>query len=210
MSDVNKVGTDFAELLKSLGEAVDGTDNLVKALPQEDDGDDAAVAAAAADGAGENPEDEDDEDDAGEGEGMMAKSAGADEGFVDATDLLKSLMDRQDTTEGTLAKALTSLTTTISKQNDLIKSLQDQVVTLRNEGRGRKSVSAVSDKRAGGDTLAKSMNAEGTITPADLLAKSDVAFKAGKISGAEFNTVDVCLRNGWSIDPGVLTKIASA
>ena len=205
MSGEKKPESSFDELLKSLGEVVDSADNLVKALP-EADGDDAAVVAAAQDAgvntdaaaAGDGDEDED-EDENVDGEDL-----------VDATDLLKSLMARQDTTEGALAKALHGLTGAMSKQNDLIKSLQSEVATLRNQGRGRKTMLNVADRQPIGE-LAKSAAAEdGKITPADLLAKSQAAFAAGKISGVEANTVDVCLRNSWPIDASILTKVAQA
>lgn len=212
MSGEKKPESSFDELLKSLGEVVDSTDNLVKALP-EADGDDAAVVAAAQDAgvntdaaaAGDGDEDEDENVD---GEDLAKSQTGDD--LVDATDLLKSLMARQDTTEGALAKALHGLTGAMSKQNDLIKSLQSEVATLRNQGRGRKTMLNVADRQPIGE-LAKSAAAEdGKITPADLLAKSQAAFAAGKISGVEANTVDVCLRNSWPIDASILTKVAQA
>lgn len=216
MSVNNQPGSSFDDLLKSLGEVANQADTLAKAAP--DAADDENVAAAAADAgvnvdgaAGAGGNDEDLEDDVGGGEGGDLKKS--DDGMVDATELLKSLMARQETTDGTLAKALTSLTGVMSKQNDMIKSLQTEVAALRNQGRGRKTMLAVSEKQPIGD-LAKSAAAaaegEGKITPDELLAKSAAAFAAGKISGVEHNTVDVCLRNGWAIDAGVLTKIAHA
>ena len=125
MSGENKPGG-FEELLKSLSDAADEVDTLAKAdAPAADalgaddeddevpaDGDDAAVAAAAADGAGGDD---------------MAK--GGDD-MVDATELLKSMLARQDDTDGVLAKALGSFTQVVSKQNALIKSLQSEVRAL--------------------------------------------------------------------------------
>lgn len=208
MSGENKPGG-FEELLKSLSDAADEVDTLAKAdAPAADalgadgedddevpaDGDDAAVAAAAADGAGGDD---------------MAK--GGDD-MVDATELLKSMLARQDDTDGVLAKALGSFTQVVSKQNALIKSLQSEVRALASQGRGRKTMLNVAEKPGVSDVMAKSQGAqgEGAITPADLLAKSNAAYAAGAITGAQLNTVDVCLRNHWPIDAGILTKIAGA
>lgn len=211
MSGENKPGG-FEELLKSLSDAADETETLAKAAApaavvpaaggaddSDDDeevpadGDDAAVAAAAADGE----------------DGVMAK--GGDD-MVDATELLKSMLARQDDTEGVLAKALGSFTQVVSKQNALIKSLQSEVRALAGQGRGRKTMLNVAEKPGVSDVMAKSQGAqdEGAITPADLLAKSNAAYAAGAITGAQLNTVDVCLRNHWPIDAGILTKIAGA
>lgn len=207
MSGENKPGG-FEELLKSLSDAADEVDTLAKAdAPAADalgadgedddevpaDGDDAAVAAAAADGE----------------DGVMAK--GGDD-MVDATELLKSMLARQDDTDGVLAKALVSFTHVVSKQNALIKSLQSEVRALASQGRGRKTMLNVAEKPGVSDVMAKSQAADnaGSITPADLLAKSNAAYAAGAISGAQLNTVDVCLRNNWPIDAGLLTKIAGA
>lgn len=197
---------DFDELLKSLNEVAEQSDTLAKAAaPAPDDKQVAAAAAQAGaggkgDGDGDEGEDDDEDD------------------MVDATQLVKSLMERQDSNENVLAKALTGFTDIMSKQNktiaaqgNLIKSLQTEVQALGGQGRGRKSQVAPIAKPGISDTLAKSHGADdGAITPADLLAKSNAAYSAGKLSGSEFNTVDVCLRNGWPIDAGILTKVASA
>lgn len=213
MSVEKKPGSSFDELLKSLGEVVDQADTLAKAMPEGDD--DAAVASAAADAgvdvdatAADAEEEEGGEGDGeGGGEGGDLKKS---DDMVDATELLKSLIDRQDTAEGTLAKVLTGLTGALSKQNDLIKSLQADVAALRSQGRGRKTMLQVSEKLPLGDMAKSAAAEEGKISAQDLLAKSQAAFAAGKISGVEANTVDVCLRNGWNIDPGILTKVAAA
>ncbi|WP_441280577.1 hypothetical protein [Tardiphaga sp. 862_B3_N1_1] len=215
MSVEKKEGA-FADLLKSLQETSDNTEKLAKGPAKDDD---ATVAAAAADGgdaaagdageAGANPEDEPDGEEFG-------KSLG--EGMVDATDLLKSLMGRLDISDELLAKALPQVATTLATQSqvlksqgDLIKSLQDEVKVLAGQGRGRKTLLTVAEKPGVADLLAKSDAADdGKITPDQLMAKSNAAYEAKKISGAELNTVDACLRNGWTIDPRILTKVAGA
>ena len=203
--------TSFDELLKSLQQVAEGADTLAKAAPAAED--DKTVAAAAADSGvdapGGNPEDEEE----GEGE-EFGKSLGADASgaeMIDATELVKSMLARQDATDGVLAKAMTSMVGAMSKQNELIKSLQAEVRTLAGQGRGRKTMVTIADKPGVADVLAKSEAAEeGKITTGELLAKSHAAHAAKKISGVELNTIDVCLRNNWPIDAGILQKVALA
>lgn len=216
MSVKNEQGGSFDELLKSLAQVAEGADTLAKAAPAAAEGeDDKTVAAAAADSgvaAGCNPED--DEEEGGEGGETFGKSMGAAEDgseMIDATELVKSLMARQDTTDGVLAKAMTSMVGAMSKQNDLIKSLQAEVRTLAGQGRGRKTLVTIAEKPGVADVLAKSEAADdGKITPSELLAKSQAAHAAHKISGVELTTIDVCLRNNWPIDAGILQKVALA
>lgn len=217
MSVKNEQGGSFDELLKSLAQVAEGADTLAKAAPAAAEGeDDKTVAAAAADSgvaaAGGNPEDE--EDEGGEGGESFGKSMGAAEDgseMIDATELVKSLMARQDSTDGVLAKALSSVAGALGKQNDLIKSLQAEVRTLAGQGRGRKTLVTIAEKPGVADVLAKSEAADdGKITPSELLAKSQAAHAAHKISGVELTTIDVCLRNNWPIDAGILQKVALA
>lgn len=204
--------SNFDELLKSLAQVAEGTDTLAKAAPAA--ADDKTVAAAAADSGVTtpegNPEDEENEDEGQE----FGKSLGADAGgseFIDATDLVKSMLARQDATDGVLAKAMTSMVGAMSKQNELIKSLQAEVRTLAGQGRGRKTMVTIADKPGVANVLAKSEAADdGKITAGELLAKSNAAYSAKKITGTELNTIDACLRNNWPIDAGILQKVALA
>lgn len=215
--------SDFDELLKSLKQTEDDAETLAKSAPGEgadggdddDDDDDDAVAAAAADSGVALPAGEGDDDEGEDDEGEeFGKSFGQDadgNDLVDATDLVKSILEHQEKTDDVLAKAMTSMVSAMSKQNDLIKSLQSQVATLAGQGRGRKAMLNVHEKPNPTDVMAKSQaGAAAVITPSDLLAKADAAYQAGQITGAQANTVDVCLRNNWPIDPGILQKLAVA
>ena len=164
---------------------------------------------------GENPEDEDEGEDGDESEGKtFGKSLGANadgDELVDATDLVKSILARQEGSEQMLTKAVASMAGTLTKQNDLIKSLQSEMRSLAGAGRGRKTMVSIAEKVGVSDMVAKSEGAStGAITGADLLVKSNAAHAAKKISGVELNTIDVCLRNGWPIDPGILQRVALA
>lgn len=210
----------FDDLLKALNDVE--SDTPAAPAPGEDT-DDESIAAAAADGDNDG---EPDGDEGKEGEAapvakggkpapVMAKSFafvddnGNEQEAVDATDLIKSIMAKQDQTSDVLAKALSSVTATMAKQNDMLKSMQARLDVLAGQGKGRKTVLTVSEKPNVGDTnvMAKSQNA---ITPADLMAKANAAFDAGKITGRDLNVVSVCLRQNEKIDAGLLSKIALA
>ena len=192
----------FNELLAQLKAAEDEQITLAKALPAEDGKDDETIQAAAAEGDDanpENPEDYDDDADDAEDEKPMAKSVmamvdGEEVEAVDATDLIKSLMDRVDAHDDVMAKALASTLSTIKAQGDMIKSLQSQVSKLAGQGKGRKTVLSVVEKPASGETMAKSQ--QDGMTPADFMAKANAAFSAGKLTGKELTTLDVAVRNG--------------
>ena len=207
MSYAAQSGTNFDELLKSLKQTEDDAETLAESSPDDDA---VAAAAAASDVALPVGEDDDDEDDDGEEFGKSLGFGEDGEHLVDATDLVKSMLERQEKADDILAKAMTSMVSAMGKQNNLIKSLQSQVAALASQGRGRKAMLSVNEKPNPTDVMAKSEAAGAAITPADLLAKAEAAYQAGSITGAQANTIDVCLRNHWPIDPGILHKLAGA
>lgn len=207
-----------------LGELQAENEAMAKALPADDGKDDKKIQAAAGEGGGEGGEGG---EGAGEGEG---EGAGAGEGApfgksltltdaegnpieaIDGTELVKSLMDevgalkgQVGTNETTMAKALESTLGVVKSQGALIKSLIARVDALSGQGRGRKTVLAVTEKVATG-ALAKSQQEEG-ISTAEFLVKSEAAFNAQKISGLEFTTIDVSLRSNVAIDPALVSKV---
>lgn len=213
------MSNNFEALLKELGDVAAEQETMAKAMPEpvapnpedgEEDGDDAAIAAAAAE-AGAKPAAPGDADDAPAfGKSFeFTDAAGATHEAVDATELVKSLIGRLDSSEDVLAKALTSMAGSLKSQGDLIKSLSSQVQALSSQGRGRKAMLTVSEKPAIGDTMAKA-NAESGVTPEQFFAKANAAFDAGKISGKELNVVSVSLRGNHPIEPGLIQKIALA
>ena len=207
----------FDELLAQLKSAEEEQTTLAKALPAEDGEDDETIQAAAAEGDtdadDENPEDGHDEPDGDEAKKPMAKSVtamvdGEEIEAVDATELIKSLVDRVETQESTLAKALTSTLGTIKAQVDMIKSLAAEVKKLAGQGKGRKTVLTVIEKPAAGEQpMAKSQ--QDGFTPQEFLAKAESAFKAGKMSGLEFTTADVAIRSGTPVPSGIIAKALS-
>jgi hypothetical protein len=203
-----------------LGELQADNEAMTKALPADDGKDDAKIQAAAGEGGGNdnvNPDDDEDDEDKDPGE-LMGKSMtltdaeGNSIDAVDGTELVKSLIadigalkGQVGSHEDTMAKALESTLGVVKTQGTLIKSLMARVEELAGQGRGRKTVLALTEKVAAGE-LKKSQTDEG-LTPKEFLAKSDAAFSAGRITGLEFTTIDVCIRQNAAIDPALVSKV---
>lgn len=217
----------FDKLLAELDGLVTDQETMRKALPAGDGEDDKNIQAAAAEGGdmddvnvdgkaptGDDDDDEDGGEPMGKSLGTVTLESGEQVEAVDGTELVKSLMDQvgklgeqQTASEQALTKAVETCVTLIKSNNDMVKSLQEEIVKLRGEGRGRKTVLNVSEKPAAGTQLAKS---EPTgMTGAEFLAKSHAAFDARKITGTELTTIDVALRSGAPVDPKVIQKVLS-
>lgn len=205
----------FEELLKALKETEDeATATLARA--QAPDVEDAGLE--------DDPEVVDtDADEGGDDAAIQAAADAADFGksfeftddngekhqAVDATILVKSLMERAERTDDTLAKALTAMNGVVAKQGELIKSLTDQVKALSSQGRGRKAVVSIVEKPDAG-TLAKSQASEEGMSTEQFFAKANAAFDAEKISGKDLNVISVCLRSNHPIEPALIQKVMSA
>lgn len=210
----------FEELLKALNDAEAETDEVLAQAKEpvdpdleDDPEDDEMIAAAAGEGA---PAPAAAPAAAGDEDGEFGKSfeftdaAGNKQQAVDATELVKSLIDRQDTTETVLAKAMNSMTSLVQKQGDLIKSLTQEVRSLSAQGRGRKTMLNVAEKPDAG-VLAKSQGAAADgMTTQEFFAKANAAFDAEKISGKDLNVISVCLRSNHAIDPELIQRVVSA
>lgn len=208
----------FEQLLAELKTVSDEQETLAKSLPAEDGKDDEAIQAAAADGDEDDGAEGDgaaanadgDKDDKGDGKEPMAKSMtaivdGEEVEAIDATEMLKSLSGRIDAQESTLAKALEVTLSTIKSQGEMIKSLTAEVKKLAGQGKGRKTVLAISERPdPGTQTLAKS---EPTQQPGEILAKALTAQKAGKITGGDVARCELAIQSGVSIPADVLARI---
>lgn len=218
----------FQELLKSLNEAADQADETSTTLakageeeggnPEDKEGDDdATIAAAAAAAATEAAKGAKGADKGGEGEGkpfgksMTATTeSGEQVEAIDATELVKSLVARQDATDANLNKALETVLGVVQKQGELIKSMGAEMAKLASTGRGRKAVLAITEKPST-DTLAKGGQGEPEqLTYDTLMTKANAAFDAGKITGRELTGIDVARRSGVMPDTDVLKKFINA
>lgn len=205
----------FQELLAALSTAEDDSANLAKSVAAEpatteledEPDDDATIAAAAGAAAPDAPGGDEADETLGKSMSVTGEDGQAFEAF-DATEFIKSMGARQATTDETLAKALQSFASVTAKQNEMIKSLSDQVRSLSAQGRGRKAVLSVVDKPEAGGQLAKSQEAANPgMTPDVFFAKANTAFDEGKISGKELNVISVCLRSNHPIEQQLVSKV---
>jgi hypothetical protein len=205
----------FDELLKAL-DAVADEQNTDGTDTSSGDDTDETVAAAAADSGVAAPGAAKVDDDAGgddDDAAPMAKSfvlrddQGNEQEAVDATQILKSLIGRQDGTEEVLAKAIGTMTQTLKAQGDLIKSLSAKVTQLSDQGRGRKTVLNVFDKPA---TMAKSVDAQSApaaLSGDEIMAKCLAAQKSGALTGMDVARAEVALNNGVAVPADIVSRI---
>ena len=206
-------------------------ETMAKAMPGDDGADDDKVQAAAAaanpdaDGDGENdvtgddlsPEGGEGLGDKGEGDGdddeTMGKSFalkledGTELEAIDGTELVKSLMDREESNEGTVMKAHGAAVDLLGKQGDMIKSLQDEVKKLAGEGRGRKTVVSVSEKPVAGATMAKSQGAADGLSANEFMAKALAAQASGRLTGLDVARAESALNKGLPVPQDVVNRV---
>lgn len=210
----------FDKLLDDLGALAADQETMAKSYTPDDDAADDKNIADAADDKGDGDLDDDGTVDENgkpvEGEGdddekPMGKSFelelenGEKVNAIDATDLLKSMMGRQDTQETALTKALEITLGTIKTQGDMLKSLQDQVTKLSNAGRGRKTAVTMHEKAAP-TSMAKSHEPEG-VSPNEFMAKALVLQEQGKLSGLDVSRAEAYINRGEEIPMDIRSKV---
>lgn len=205
-------------------------ETMAKAMPGDDAADDDKIAAAAAnanpdaDGDGDNDvtgehiEPDGDEGagaEGGDGDGdeTMGKSFalklddGTELEAIDGTELVKSLMARVESNEGTVMKALGTAVELLGKQGDMIKSLQAEAKKLAGEGRGRKTVVSVSEKPTAGTTMAKSQGADDGMSANEFMAKALSAQAAGRLTGLDVARAESALNKGLPVPQDVVNRV---
>lgn len=209
----------FDKLMQELGTLQSDQEAMTKSLPADDGKDEEKIQAAAAEGGlgdGGNADDKGGKPDGDADDKPMAKSFevvledGSKVEAVDGTELVKSLTERLDGQESTMAKALDSMVGLIKGQNEMIKSLSDQVKKLSGEGRGRKAVVSITEKptaTAHTDTMAKSIGAGDGVTADQFFAKALSAQKEGRISGGEIALAETLLNKGQEIPPSIVARV---
>lgn len=208
----------FDKLMADLAQASTDQETMRKALPAEDGTDDTSIQAAAAEGGAQDDKGGDGKKPAaegeGEGEGGDGKPMGksftvklADGTEVEATDgaeMIKSLTERLDATETTMAKALGDAVGLIRGQADMIKSLGEQVTKLRGEGRGRKAVVSLNVKQ---DATALAKSDDKGLKPGEFMAKAMTAMTAGKITGMDIAHAESCLNRGEAVPAHIIQSV---
>lgn len=209
-----------ADLAKAIGEGAEGdADGGAGEGDADGDADDDAIAAAAADGADAGGDDAGG-DDEGDALGKSLKIIGEDgeeQEAIDATDLIKSLVDRVESTETDMTKALTKVADLLKSQATEIGALRGQVGKLASAGRGRRAVLAVSEKPA----LSKALGGEGAEggeggeqpegMPADqFMAKAMEACTAGRITGLDVSRCEAYINRGQDVPESLKSKVLAA
>lgn len=190
-------------------------DTMTKALPAAEVADDNKIQAAA--GVDDDDKPKLDADGKPIAAAPMAKSFkvtladGTEVEAEDGTELVKSLVNRIDGTEETIAKALggtidlvKGLMAQVTTSTALVKSLEAKVATLSNEGKGRKTMISVHEKLV--DTALVKSEPQG-MQVEEFMAKANAAFDAKKITGLELTTIDVSRRAGHAIDQSLVAKV---
>lgn len=213
---------------KLLGE-LEELQQLRKSAPAEEDnagavdGDDAGIADAAAEGEGSEEEDmgadghaEPDADDAGgapDGDAdddVMGKSFrftlenGEEVEAVDGTEMIKSLLQRFDTTEESMTKALGVAVDLIKSQGEAIEALQADVKRLSGEGRGRKTVVNVAERVPAAAPLQKS-EPEG-MKADEFMAKALTAQKEGRLTALDVAKAEGYLLKGLAVPADIIKR----
>lgn len=224
MSNFSKLLEELDALTKAMpldgedkGEEGDG-DGVSPNSDIDSEQDDERIQAAAGEGDG----DADGGEDAGDGdEDMLGKAMevtldnGEKVQALDGTELVKSLIQQTKAQEQELIEAATALTQTvnmvksfqqvITKQDALIKSLQESVETIGKQGRGRRTVISIHDKPDGeGADLNKAMG----MTVDQFLTKSLDAMKEGKITGTDVSRIESYLNRGMQVPEALIKKVA--
>ncbi len=192
--------------------------------------------AGEGEGAGTGEEDEEGEEDEQLGKSFHAVGENGEQvKAFDATSLLKAMLARLDAVEAAsadvderrehLGKSLGLISDLLQKQDALIKSQSTKVDELStglasanatietltkalndfgNQGVGRRATLSVTDP-APASSMLKSEGA--SVTRSEFLAKADVAFKAGKISGAELSVAENYLNHGKAVPEGIVSRV---
>jgi len=156
------------------------------------------------------------DDDAGNKDESMGKSMTVTdtEGNVieaiDGTELVKSLTARLDKQEGDFAahtedlmKAMNAIVTTVKDQSEMIKSLRDELSTIRTEGRGRKSMVTMAEKT---DTTLQKSQKDG-MPGEEFMAKCLIAQKKGRLTALDVSIAEASLNKGVQIPERIVTQV---
>ena len=220
----------------SFDSLLDELNTLQKSFDDEDDmddedysnpDDDQGIEDAAGKGKKSKKEYEEDMDEDYEDK-MMGKSFtvtledGTELEAVEGTELMKSLMlkvnDNRDSMEKALGLAVTNLkslgekftrqSTVLKSQGDLIKSLQENIERIGGQGKGRKTVVSVHEKRSP-EELKKSDETEQGLGRQEFMAKALSAQREGKVTGLELSQAESYLNRGLIIPESIVNKVLS-
>ena len=125
---------------------------------------------------------------------------------VDATELLKALVDRVEVGEVKTVDAIKSMLGVVKSQGDLIKSLSDQVSTLANSGRRRASVVTITEKPAA--AIAAVAPAADGISVDEFWGKAFAAQTKGAISSVDIAKIEFAINHNQQPPEEILARIS--
>lgn len=201
----------FEQLLEELNALEKGGETLKKAhgpeCDEEEDKEDDIDGDKDADEDGEKAGDYEDEM---LGKSMTLEIDGEQVQAYDGEALIKAMVGTnkriaktEEQVSAVLAKAISVVKgrdEVIKQQGKLIKSLQDDVAAMGEQGRGRKTVLRVLDRK---DDLQKSQG----IPVSDFRAMLKSAFAGGKISGGEAVQAENLLNSGAQVPESIVRKV---
>jgi hypothetical protein len=142
------------------------------------------------------------------GKSFTIKTNGGEEfEAIDGTELVKSLIAEMADNKTSTTKALQATISIISKQGEMIKSLQADVRKLGNSGSGRKTVLNIAERKPV-ETMAKSQNEEGA-TPEQFMTKALEAQKAGKITALDVSLAETYMNKSMMPPEDLVRRIYS-
>ena len=202
-------------------------DEMNKAMGADDGAADTKISEAAADGEAAGDDDPDGDGDAeadvdGDGDGDGEEGEGDEFGksfrftteggeeveALDATDLIKSLIERMDQNDDMLGKALASMVDLVKSQGSEISALRSEVERLGQTGRGRKTVVTMAE-RPEPATMAKSdpVDGEDGIPTSEFMSKALTAQASGKILGVEVARAESYINRGLPVPADIVRKV---
>jgi hypothetical protein len=211
MSALEKFCQELDLMAKSMGDA-EADDKKIRdaAAAGNPDADNDGKRDVGGDGDG----DENGGDGDGDGDEMMGKSFAftLENGEVieamDGTALVKSLLDRVDTNEAQMVKAMEMAIGMIGRQGELIKSLQARVGQLAGEGRGRKAVLSVVEKPPVG-SLQKSHQQSQGMSSQEFMAKALNLQTQGVLTGLDVARAESALNRGIPVPRDIVERVTA-
>lgn len=207
-----KLLAELDEMNKAMG-ADDGADDDTKISEAAAEGEAAGDDDPDGDGDGDVEEDVDGDGEEGEGDEFgksfrFTTEGGEEVEALDATDLIKSLIERMDQNDDMLGKALASMVDLVKSQGSEISALRSEVERLGQTGRGRKTVVTMAE-RPEPATMAKSdpVDGEDGIPTSEFMSKALTAQASGKILGVEVARAESYINRGLPVPADIVRKV---
>ena len=157
------------------------------------------------DESGDEDEDEDDEDDKGMTKSFrLTLDDGTEVDAEDGTALVKAVLNRVEKNEETLTKALEATIRLIKSQGETIRSLESRIGKLSEQGRGRKAIVTMVEKKQA--AMTKSDSGEG-VSAGEFMNKALRAQAEGRITGSDVARAESYLNHGKPVPADIVSRV---